>query len=86
MINIVENLENAAGLFNGWSETMIWSCVQGIMGNVYSDDEYRTAVAAIGDFCFFEGNPDVYAVKYIIENSGREYTIAVPQNELWERQ
>ncbi len=85
MINIVENLENAAGLFNGWSETMIWSCVQGIMGSVYSDDKYRTAVAAIGDFCFFAGNPDIYAVKYIIENSGREYTIAVPQNELWEK-
>lgn len=47
MINIVENLENAAGLFNGWSETMIWSCIQGVMGSVYSDDKYRTAVAAI---------------------------------------
>lgn len=36
MINIVENLENTAGLFGGWSETMIWSCVQGVMGSVYS--------------------------------------------------
>ncbi len=27
----------AAGLFEGWEETMIWSCLQNVMGSVYAD-------------------------------------------------
>lgn len=52
--------EKAAPLFEDWQETMIWSCLQGIMGEIYVDSPERPAsgVALLGDFCFLAGKPD----------------------------
>ena len=33
----MEQPEYAAKLFAGWEETPIWSCLQGVMGSIYSD-------------------------------------------------
>ena len=41
-------------LFDSWEETIIWSCLQGIMGEVYTNDEEDAAMAILGDFAFFE--------------------------------
>lgn len=51
----------AAPLFNSWQETLIWSCLQNIMGAVYADDmnNPHSAMALLGDFCFFAGRPDM---------------------------
>ena len=29
--------QTAAPLFDGWQETLIWSCLQGVMGEIYAD-------------------------------------------------
>lgn len=52
--------EKAAPLFGDWQETMIWSCLQGIMGEIYVDSPERPAsgMALLGDFCFLAGKPD----------------------------
>ena len=34
---------------------MIWSCLQGIMGEVWADETLSSAKAVLGDFCFFAG-------------------------------
>ena len=34
MIYRLKPTEKAAPLFEGWQETMIWSCLQGIMGEI----------------------------------------------------
>ena len=49
-----------AHLFEGWQETLIWSCLQQVMGELYANDaKHPTAVMALlGDFCFFAGEPD----------------------------
>ena len=41
-------------LFDHWNETIIWSCLQGIMGEIYADNGERpmSAMAVLGDFCF----------------------------------
>lgn len=46
-------------LFDGWNEALIWSCLQGHMGNMILDDDENplSAMIDIGDFCFFAGNP-----------------------------
>ena len=60
MIHEMISAKNAAGLFAGWQETMVWSCLQGVMGKVYGDavEDPVSAVAFLGDFCFFAGRPD----------------------------
>lgn len=72
-------------LFAGWQETLIWSCLDGTMGDVYvTDTENPVSVMAIlGDFCFFAGVPDSELAELNIEERP-EFLIMVPQNEGWE--
>lgn len=70
-----------AGLFDGWNETMIWSCLQGHMGTVAVDGENPPTAAriSVGDFCFFAGKPDETLVKEA------KPPILAPENRDWER-
>ena len=36
MMQVVHPPEQAALLFAGWEETLLWSCLQGVMGKVYA--------------------------------------------------
>lgn len=47
MIHEMKQAKNAAGLFAGWQETMVWSCLQGVMGKVYGD-AVEDPVSAVG--------------------------------------
>ena len=52
------DLERIAPLFAHWDETMVWSCLQGVMGRAVWNGS-RTAAAIIsGDFGFLAGEPD----------------------------
>lgn len=75
----------AAPLFGDWQETMIWSCLSGVMGAVYGDDPEApaAALAVLGDFCFFAGEPCRELVRYPRERLGPRRRILVPQNEDW---
>ena len=66
-------------LFDGWEETMVWSCLQGHMGHVVTDGKRppKAAQVVIGDFCFFAGQPD----EELIRQAGAP--ILTPQNEAW---
>lgn len=85
MIYILENPEKAADLFRGWEETLIWSCLQKVMGAVYVNDlaSPASAAALIGDFCFFAGNPDRELVTYKPEKCRKDFIIMIPSNEEW---
>ena len=71
----------AERLFIGWEETMIWSCLQRVMGRIYVTDsvEPESAVACAGCFAFFAGEADDELVRGIPESAA----IMVPQNETW---
>lgn len=71
-----------AHLFAGWEETMIWSCLQGVMGSVYAPagENPRSAAAQLNDFCFLAGEPDTDLIAY---DYGRDFLILTPQNEDW---
>lgn len=49
----------AAYLFDGWQETMLWSCLQEHMGSVETDGSMppESARISVGDFSFFAGVP-----------------------------
>lgn len=71
-------------LFDGWEETLIWSCLQGIMGEVYvCEGKETSAMAILGDFCFFAGEPDRELVMYKPESCRQDFIIMIPQNEQW---
>lgn len=50
----LEQCEAAAPVFGNWQETIIWSCLQHVMGHVYADDRNQpaSAMAVLGDFFF----------------------------------
>ncbi len=88
MVSELKQPQKAAHLFEGWQETMIWSCLQGVMGNIYADasEHPSGAMALLGDFCFLAGKPDRDLVMYQPEGRRLEYLIMVPQKGTdWDR-
>ena len=76
-------------LFDGWQETMVWSCLQGVMGTVYGTilpeipGDYRAAAAVLGDFIFLAGEPEKELLFYLDRNCRKEFRILVPRSEDW---
>lgn len=81
----LSNPSIAAPLFDGWQETLIWSCLQDVMGDIYADSDENpvSAMALIGDFCFFAGEPDPALVLYKPESCTSDFVIMTPQSEAW---
>lgn len=52
-------------LFAGWDETMIWSCLQGIMGRARWNEAHTAAMIETRDFCFLVGKPDGELLKEV---------------------
>lgn len=75
----------AAPIFGDWEETIIWSCLQNVMGDIYVDDMEHpdSAMAILGDFSFFAGLPDEDLVAYKPAQCKQDFMIMVPQNTQW---
>ena len=82
MLCEVEDTSKVEKLFEGWQETLIYSCLQKVMGKVFvtDPDEPESAYAFVGCFGFFAGKPD----RELAENIPMGFSILVPQNEAWE--
>lgn len=78
--------EKVSYIFKDWEETLIWSCLQDIMGDIYVDnvDCPESAMAMLGDFCFLAGKVNEHLVLCKPEDCKRDFMIMVPQNEDWE--
>lgn len=76
----------AAPLFEGWQETLIWSCLQGVMGKIYVDSAQTpvAAAAVLGDFCFLAGKANRELVNHERMWENRDFLILVPGNAEWE--
>ena len=79
MIFKTQTTDKIKEIFKGAQDTLIWSCLDGTMGEFYTDEEEKSASAVIGDFCFLAGEPN----RKLAENAARDYVIMVPQNETW---
>lgn len=89
-IHTTEQIQKAAPLFDGWQESLIWSCLQGVMGNLYVDSLERPTCAMIllGDFCYFAGTPDRRLLSqqpWKGRNTTPPDVIMVPQDDRWGR-
>lgn len=67
-------------LFDGWEETMVWTCLQGHMGQVVTEGgpPPASALCAVGDFCFLAGLPS----RTLAARADRP--ILVPRTAEWE--
>ena len=81
MICELENTALAAALFDGWQETLIWSCLQKVMGRILVTDPAKpeSAMASVGCFAFVAGKPDL---ELVLGKPGG-FVIMVPQDETW---
>lgn len=81
MICELEDTTLAAGLFDGWQETLIYSCLQKVMGRILVTDpaDPRSAMAIVGCFAFVAGKPD----RELVLGKPEGFVIMVPQNEAW---
>lgn len=85
MISVMENPQTAKALFEGLEETIIWSCLEKVMGKIYANDpqDPESAAAILGDFCFLAGKPDRALAAYKPEGCEKDFMIMIPQNEEW---
>lgn len=75
--------DNIHKIFENWNETIIWSCLQGIMGEVHTNSVEDTAMAILGDFAFYAGNPNEELIRFKPESCRQDFIIMVPQNVEW---
>lgn len=80
-----EEMYRIESFFQGWEETMIWSCLQGYMGKAWTDDPVNPISVQIitGDFCFFAGEPREELVRNIPKNHPSKWILMAPPNEEW---
>lgn len=83
MITRLENPADAAELFETFHDTMVLSCLSGMMGDVYAVAEWPlcSAVAVLGDFSFFAGQPSEELLRF--QPAGQPYCLLTPQNDIW---
>ena len=55
MIHEITDPCSVLSLYDGWEETMIWSCLQGIMGKIYADGLLPPLLSGI--LHFLQENP-----------------------------
>ena len=81
MVYELYNLAKVSNLFEGWQETMIYSCLQGVMGHIYVTDleNPKSAAAVVVCFVFYAGEPD----RKLLEGKPEGFVIMVPQSETW---
>lgn len=81
----LQKRSKAEPVFGDWEETIIWSCLQGVMGEVYVDDPKKpaSAMAMLGDFCFLAGEPDENLAAFKPSCCTQDFMIMIPQNDRW---
>ena len=81
MIFELEDTTKAEALFAGWDETLIWSCLQKVMGKVFVADTEnpKSAMAFVGCFAFLGGEPD----RELLLGKPEGFVIMTPQDDRW---
>ncbi len=84
MANMIYELTDTSKVkpvFEGWNETLIYSCLQKVMGKIFvtDPDSPVSAMAYVGCFAFYAGIPD----KELVMHKPDGFVIMTPQNEKW---
>ena len=81
MISELKDTSKVEALFAGWEETLIYSCLEKVMGKVFVTDTERpvSAMAFVGCFAFLAGEPD----RELVTGKPDGFVIMVPQDDRW---
>ncbi len=81
MIYELQDMKKVTGFFDGWQETLIYSCLQKVMGKIFVADleNPQAACAYVGCFAFYAGEPD----RELVMNKPEGFVIMVPENDSW---
>lgn len=81
MVYELKDTTKVETIFAGWDETLIYSCIQQVMGKIYVTDidNPKSACAFVGCFAFYAGEPN----EELITNKPEGFVIMMPQNEEW---
>ncbi|MCR5093107.1 MAG: GNAT family N-acetyltransferase [Lachnospiraceae bacterium] len=81
MIYELTDTSKVKPVFEGWNETLIYSCLQKVMGKIFvtDPDSPVSAMAYVGCFAFYAGIPD----KELVMHKPDGFVIMTPQNEKW---
>ena len=81
MVYEIEDTSKVKSIFAGWNETLIYSCLQKVMGKIFVTDPEnpKSAFAFVGCFGFYAGEPD----RELVVNKPEGFVIMTPQNEEW---
>ncbi len=81
MLYEIKDTSKVKDLFDGWNETMIFSCLQNVMGKIYvtNPEQPKSAFAFAGCFGFYAGVPD----RELVMNKPEGFVIMTPQNNEW---
>jgi RimJ/RimL family protein N-acetyltransferase len=81
MVVELNDTSKVKDLFADWEETLIYSCLQKVMGKIYVTDPDKpvSAFAYVGCFGFAAGEPN----RELLENKPEGFAIITPQNEAW---
>lgn len=83
MLYELQDTDKVKTLFEGWNETLIYSCIQKVMGKIFVTDldNPKSAFAFVGCFGFFAGEPN----KELVLSKPDGFVILTPQNTEWAR-
>ena len=81
MIYELEDTSKVDSLFADWEITLIYSCIQKVMGKVFVTDTEnpKSAMAFVGVFAFVAGEPD----RELVINKPDGFVVMVPKDERW---
>lgn len=81
MVYELLDVKKAEAIFEGWEETLIYSCLQQVMGKIFVTDlNYpKAACAFVGCFAFYAGIPE----KDLVQMKPDGFVIMTPENEDW---
>lgn len=84
MLQLQDTLK-AEILFQNENDTIIWSCLQKVMGEVYADnlEHPQSAMAILGDFCFYAGEVNKDLIRKRPKKCQKDFIIMVPGNKSW---
>lgn len=83
MIIQVTEPQKVEKLFLPATDTVMLSCLQQIMGELYATQDLQSGMAILGDYSFYVGRPSKELIRFKPASVQGNFIIMVPQNEEW---
>lgn len=86
-MNKVKDLSTIVSLYEGWEESMIWSCFQRVMGEAYTDnpENPQSVIVYVNCFAFAAGKPNEALVADWYDEKVDSFAIITARDASWHK-